>query len=451
MRPTSGRLAGDAPMREVRFATRRCTIARQAARTRRPARRRCRCTSSTTCSPPPPATSRSSPTPRGTSSPSSARSCPTGCARRASSRSPRSSTTSRVYVRLEQARFPGRLEAELPPTRPRAGGPVRARRRCRRRSADALGRWLGERRGRVRLRAARAPRRRGARGAARRARRPRRRRPSASASHCARRRRGARHERGGSGLAILAVDDEPRALADIKHLLRDVGVGRPRRDRDEREGGARLPLGRPRTTRCSSTSTCPRSRAWRSRGCCAASPTRPRSCSSPATRTPRSRRSRSRRSTSSSSRSAASGSSRRSAGSRRSRGPRRAAPPPADGARGGGRRARRAGRRRGRQPEGRRQAARPPGDDLDRPGQRRLRAHRLRRRALPAADAAEPAREGVVAERLRAGTPGLPREPHPRGRAARAAQRHRRAIMRDGTEVPVARRNVAALRRRLHA
>ena len=55
-----------------------------------------------------------------------------------------------VYVRLEQARFPGRLEAELPP----AGGlpsidcvpgEVQAP------LADALGRWLGERRGRVRL------------------------------------------------------------------------------------------------------------------------------------------------------------------------------------------------------------------------------------------------------------------------------------------------------------
>src|SRR3954447_13671743 len=54
-----------------------------------------------------------------------------------------------VYVRLEQARFPGRLEAELPP----AGGvpaidcvpgEVQAP------LADALGRWLGARRGRVR-------------------------------------------------------------------------------------------------------------------------------------------------------------------------------------------------------------------------------------------------------------------------------------------------------------
>src|SRR4051812_33715667 len=54
-----------------------------------------------------------------------------------------------VYVRLEQARFPGRLEAELPP----AGGvpaidcvpgEVQAP------LADALGRWLGPRRGRLR-------------------------------------------------------------------------------------------------------------------------------------------------------------------------------------------------------------------------------------------------------------------------------------------------------------
>jgi len=55
-----------------------------------------------------------------------------------------------VYVRLEQARFPGRLEAELPPA---SGlplvdcvpGQVQAP------LADALGRWLGDRRGRVRL------------------------------------------------------------------------------------------------------------------------------------------------------------------------------------------------------------------------------------------------------------------------------------------------------------
>jgi hypothetical protein len=55
-----------------------------------------------------------------------------------------------VYVRLEQARFPGRLEAELPPADrvPPAQcvpGEVQAP------LADALGRWLGERPGRVRL------------------------------------------------------------------------------------------------------------------------------------------------------------------------------------------------------------------------------------------------------------------------------------------------------------
>ena len=55
-----------------------------------------------------------------------------------------------VYVRLEQARFPGRLEAELPrtdglPDRECVPGAVQAP------LADALGRWLGERRGRVRL------------------------------------------------------------------------------------------------------------------------------------------------------------------------------------------------------------------------------------------------------------------------------------------------------------
>jgi hypothetical protein len=55
-----------------------------------------------------------------------------------------------VYVRLEQARFPGRLEVELPntggvPSIDCVPGQVQAP------LADALGRWLGERRGRVRL------------------------------------------------------------------------------------------------------------------------------------------------------------------------------------------------------------------------------------------------------------------------------------------------------------
>ena len=55
-----------------------------------------------------------------------------------------------VYVRLEQARFPGRLEAELPPAdslpeRDCVPGAVQAP------LADALGRWLGEHRGRVRV------------------------------------------------------------------------------------------------------------------------------------------------------------------------------------------------------------------------------------------------------------------------------------------------------------
>lgn len=55
-----------------------------------------------------------------------------------------------VYLKLEQARFPGRLEAELPstealPQRECVPGAVQAP------LADALGRWLGERRGRVRL------------------------------------------------------------------------------------------------------------------------------------------------------------------------------------------------------------------------------------------------------------------------------------------------------------
>jgi LytS/YehU family sensor histidine kinase len=55
-----------------------------------------------------------------------------------------------VYVRLEQFRFPGRLEVELPssdalPQRECVPGAVQAP------LADALGRWLGERRGRVRV------------------------------------------------------------------------------------------------------------------------------------------------------------------------------------------------------------------------------------------------------------------------------------------------------------
>jgi two-component system LytT family sensor kinase len=54
------------------------------------------------------------------------------------------------YLRLEQARFPGRLEAELPPAGnvPSAQcvpGEVQAP------LADALGRWLRDHRGRVRL------------------------------------------------------------------------------------------------------------------------------------------------------------------------------------------------------------------------------------------------------------------------------------------------------------
>jgi two-component system, LytTR family, sensor histidine kinase LytS len=55
-----------------------------------------------------------------------------------------------VYVSLEQARFPGRLQAELPstdrvPAAECVPGEVQAP------LADAVERWLGERRGRVRL------------------------------------------------------------------------------------------------------------------------------------------------------------------------------------------------------------------------------------------------------------------------------------------------------------
>jgi two-component system, LytTR family, sensor kinase len=55
-----------------------------------------------------------------------------------------------VYLRLEQARFPDRIDAELPPSGslPSADvspGTVQAP------LGDALGRWLGQRRGRVRV------------------------------------------------------------------------------------------------------------------------------------------------------------------------------------------------------------------------------------------------------------------------------------------------------------
>jgi LytS/YehU family sensor histidine kinase len=55
-----------------------------------------------------------------------------------------------VYMRLEQARFPGRIDAELPerealPARDVAPGDVQAP------VSEALGRWLSRRPGRVRL------------------------------------------------------------------------------------------------------------------------------------------------------------------------------------------------------------------------------------------------------------------------------------------------------------
>jgi LytS/YehU family sensor histidine kinase len=55
-----------------------------------------------------------------------------------------------TYLRLEQARFPGRLDTELPPAdgvpaAQCAPGAVQAP------LADALGRWLGQRTGRVRV------------------------------------------------------------------------------------------------------------------------------------------------------------------------------------------------------------------------------------------------------------------------------------------------------------
>jgi CheY-like chemotaxis protein len=48
-----------------------------------------------------------------------------------------------------------------------------------------------------------------------------------------------------NGLAILAVDDEPRALAGRQAPPRDLRLRRPRRHRDERQGGLVSPLGGP--------------------------------------------------------------------------------------------------------------------------------------------------------------------------------------------------------------
>ena len=176
-----------------------------------------------------------------------------------------------VYVRLQQARFPDRIEASLPD---RGEAPdVRV--------ARAGGAGPGGRRPRPAARRAAGP------ASLARARRRGRRR-SRGAGHGAGRpgRRACGHPPGCGGsvvsegtLAILAVDDEPRALADIQRLLENS----PRVDRvatatSAKEalvhlsgGKLRRPLPRRRT--------CPRSRAWRSRGCCAASPTRPGSSS----------------------------------------------------------------------------------------------------------------------------------------------------------------------------
>jgi hypothetical protein len=75
----------------------------------------------------------------------------------------------------------------------------------------------------------------------------------------------------------------------------------------------------------------------------------------------------------------------------------------------------------------------------------------VRGRALPAAHAAEPAREGLGGDGLRARAPrylvNLKHAVELRAQLNGTAV----LIMRDDTEIPVARRNVAALRRRLHA
>jgi LytS/YehU family sensor histidine kinase len=56
-----------------------------------------------------------------------------------------------VYLRLEQARFPGRLEAELPAASGLPSSAAIVPGAVQAPLADALGRWLGERRGRVRV------------------------------------------------------------------------------------------------------------------------------------------------------------------------------------------------------------------------------------------------------------------------------------------------------------
>ena len=253
------------------------------------------CTSSTTCSPRPPATSRSSPTPRGTCSPAWARSCRIACAARARPAQPGARPRGRLRP-PRAARFPGRLEAELRRER-RCRGPSSPA-RSRHRSATRSGAGWRAHTGRVRL-ALRARDGTTLEAAARRARRPRR------------GRRARAHPMGPGDRGERGMSHRPRhprrrrraARADRHQApARDLGLGRARGHGDVGQGGARLPLGRPLRR------ALPRRGHARDRGhgarraCCGASPTRRPSSSSPAIRTRRSRRSRSRRWTSWSSR-----------------------------------------------------------------------------------------------------------------------------------------------------
>ena len=327
-----------------------------------------------------------------------------------------------VYLRLEQARFPGRIDVELPAASELPATHDRPRRRpgAAERGAQPLAGAAQPGRVRVALRArgdaldlqldrpdepgrgrrapadpARAWRPRGACAMTLRPGDPRRRRRAARAR------------------PTSSACSRPRPRSSAWPPRR-----RPRRRSSTSRAGA--------TTRSSSTSRCPRSRAWRWRACCGASPTRRPSSSSPATPTRRSRRSRSRRWTSWSSRSRASGSSRRSTRvEQHVRGAEAAkAAPSGDGAesaatgpdvvavdnpKGGGKRLVRLETISFAQANG--DYARIVCDD----------GRFLLRTPLSQLEK-DWARDG-----LRARAPRVPRQPQARGRAARAAQRHRGA------------------------